>query len=79
MMNHILLRPSLVGRSLGLVALALVVASTVGKLAAHLIPNPYVRRAASMFDVDTEGELSNRLFRTAAAVRSVASRHHHPT
>ena len=54
-MNHILLRPSLVGRSLGLVALALVVASTVGKLAAHLIPNPYVRSAASMFDVDLEG------------------------
>lgn len=55
MMNQISLRPSLVARSLGLVALALVLASTAGRLAAHLIPNPYVRRAAVMFDVDSEG------------------------
>jgi hypothetical protein len=55
MMNQISLRPSFVARSLGLVALALVVASTAGKLAVHLTSNPYVRSAASMFDVDLEG------------------------
>ncbi len=40
MMNQISLRPSFVARSLGLVALALVVASTAGKLAVHLTSNP---------------------------------------
>lgn len=54
-MNQILLRPRAVARLLGLVALALVLASIAGQIATYLTQNVYAYRASLMFNVDMEG------------------------